>query len=149
MNNLRESLDNPFLLVWIVPLALVLALFLLVSRFRRRLPHRTIKSFIEAVLFLALFLLGTFEVFYGVELGRAGVSVQQRLLSQDMQPPELTENQISALFQHFGDLKVQWGIVTCFGVATILFGVLYLMAERDWVTKNHNAEQSGCTRTPL
>jgi hypothetical protein len=85
---------------------------------------------LRSVSFVVLFLLGAFEVFYGAFAGRVGVTQQARLLRADLQPLDFTDTHARAFAQHFGELKVQWGIVTYFGIATFAIGVVLLMLER-------------------
>jgi hypothetical protein len=97
------------------------------------------KSLVEVIFFLFLFLLGAFEIFYGAFWGRASVVTQGRLLSQELHLSDLTPEQVRAFEDHFVTLRCQWGIVTYFGVATIMIGIAFLMLERKKVTKSHDA----------
>jgi len=88
------------------------------------------KNFTRVLFIVFLFLIGIVEIFYGAFLGRIGVGVQERYLASDLHPPDFTSDQARAFAQHFGELKVQWGVVTYFGIATIIIGIVLLMLER-------------------
>jgi len=97
------------------------------------------KSVVELILFLLLFLLGGFEVFYGAFWSRFVVTHHERFLFKDLQPLDFTGTQAHAFAQHFDQLKVQWGIVTIFGIVTIIIGIALQVLERHRHKKSHDA----------
>ncbi|HEY1719030.1 MAG TPA: hypothetical protein VGH42_12155 [Verrucomicrobiae bacterium] len=130
---------SDFYILVLTPFALIFALVLLAFHFWHHPQRGTMKSIAELILFVCLFLLGAFEIFYGALVGPACIIAQERLLREDSHSLALTDDQVHAVVQHFGELHAPWSIVTYFGVVTIIIGITFLMLERKRVKKSRNA----------
>ena len=91
-------------------------------------------------LLIGLFTLGALEISYGLIVGPLGILAREGTMYLDLVHNDGTESRAAALGGHIRALKDQWHVVALFGIANILFGLLFLREGRARAKQESGAE---------